>query len=156
LVDLKHVYLTKKVHVIDRLAAHQKEIESFLKIYYDILDEAREEFLKREYELCDDMDVVEKSIKALLQQASGLSMVEFYNEQYEIQDRVADLKRRLAKFGTYLPEVALKLGEGERLEDIKGYLEGDIKKKLARHLKPIDQRFAMENYEYVTAELGSP
>lgn len=36
--ELKHIYLTKRTHVIDRLVKHQDKIEGFFKIYYDCLD----------------------------------------------------------------------------------------------------------------------
>jgi hypothetical protein len=36
--ELKHIYLTKRTHVIDRLVKHQDKIEAFFKIYYDCLD----------------------------------------------------------------------------------------------------------------------
>jgi len=38
LFELKHIYLTKRTHVIDRLTNHQKKIEDFFAIYYDTLD----------------------------------------------------------------------------------------------------------------------
>lgn len=35
MTELKHLYLTKKSLVIDRLVQQQREIEGFFKIYYD-------------------------------------------------------------------------------------------------------------------------
>lgn len=34
LVELKHIYLTKRTHIFDRLTGHQSKMEEFLSIYY--------------------------------------------------------------------------------------------------------------------------
>jgi len=45
---LKHKYLIKRTHIMDRLVKHQNEIEEHFGVYYDYLDKKRNEILKDE------------------------------------------------------------------------------------------------------------
>ena len=51
LSELKTTYLTKRMHIYDRLIRHQSKIEEFFMIYYDALDASRREMLTQEYEI---------------------------------------------------------------------------------------------------------
>jgi len=51
LTSLKHLYLAKRTHLIDRLVKHQTNIEEYFEAYYETLDEQRKLILADEYEL---------------------------------------------------------------------------------------------------------
>jgi hypothetical protein len=51
--ELQHLYLAKRTHVIDRLVGHQQEVEEFMSIFYQTLDEHRRLVLEQEYVLRD-------------------------------------------------------------------------------------------------------
>lgn len=84
LIDLKHNYLTKKTHILDRLAKHKSKVEEYFKMYYDILDAFRFEYLNKEYDLCGSLEDIEVSIKRMLHMTGKMTMVEFFNEQYDL------------------------------------------------------------------------
>lgn len=46
LTGLKHIYLTKRMHVLDRLANHQNKMEQFFEIFYETLDSSRTKALE--------------------------------------------------------------------------------------------------------------
>lgn len=43
---LKHKYLIKRTHIMDKLNHHMNIVENHFKIYYDKLDEMRNKILK--------------------------------------------------------------------------------------------------------------
>ena len=42
--------------MIDRLVEHTKQMESYFKLFYDVIDEQRKSILQKEYELKSEMD----------------------------------------------------------------------------------------------------
>ena len=156
LFELKHIYLTKRTHVIDRLTTHQKRIEEFFTIYYDTLDSVRKESLKQEYLIRGQLEHFETVMKKLLNKAQGLSMVEFFHEQHEIKDQVLKLKSMIDHFATYIPAVQLKMPEDPN--DFQQYTEniiGDLKLKLATNLIEMDNSFSLDNFSYATIEMSN-
>ena len=52
----------------------------------------------------------------------------------------------IESFGIYAPKFGVKILD---LEDIKAKLKDFIKNKLASYVEEIDNRFSLENYDYV-------
>lgn len=48
---LKHKYLTKRTHIMDRLSSHQNKLEEYMKIFYDTLESSRAKILEEEYKI---------------------------------------------------------------------------------------------------------
>ncbi len=44
-IKLKHSFIQKKQLMMNKLDAHQEQIESLFKVYYDTLDNFRHEYL---------------------------------------------------------------------------------------------------------------
>jgi len=63
MTTLKHLYLTKRTHVIDSLNEHQNTVEDFLKIFTDAVDAHRKEVLREEYIMSDKMNYFEMKMK---------------------------------------------------------------------------------------------
>ena len=72
--------------MIDRLVEHTKQMESYFKLFYDVIDEQRKTILQKEYELKADMDQMEAEMSRLLTTTKKYSMVELYAEKDSIQD----------------------------------------------------------------------
>lgn len=155
LFSLKHEYLTKKTHVIDRLFVQQKEIESYFKIFYQAIDDYRKETLKREYELRSGMDELEAEMQRMLLICKKMGMVEFFSERNNLNDQMERIKRRLQNMGTYLPSVHLKFEKDEDMADAADRIRHQMTTLMAKNLSPVDQEFSMENYKYVTEEMGN-
>lgn len=80
MTQLKHTYLSKRTHVIDRLHEHQNTIEDFFRIFTETVDQHRQEVLKEEYLVSEKMEHFERRMKSLLHRTQNYSMVEFYFE----------------------------------------------------------------------------
>lgn len=153
LVQLKHIYLTKRTHIFDRLISHQNKIEEFFKIYYQFLDEQRSKVLGNEYKLREMMEGFENRMKRMMNKTQRYSVVEFFLEQNEIKDEIYKMQKELNSFSIYMPEWNLK--SIDDIEAVKKHIRDNLSQKLKENLIPIDNRFAMENYEYATTELGN-
>jgi hypothetical protein len=66
MTDLKHKYLIKRTHILDRLVKHQNEVEEHFKIYYDQLDKMRNSILEKEMEISRKFDKYEMKLKHTL------------------------------------------------------------------------------------------
>lgn len=106
--ELKHIYLTKRTHIIDRLVKHQDKMETFFKIYYDCLDKQRQKVLGPEYELRRQMTLLENRIMKLLDRCQRLDTVDFFVEQDTLKEQLTEIKGRLTKMSNYMPTYKLK------------------------------------------------
>ena len=152
LTDLKHLYLTKRNHVIDRLHNHQNTIEDFLKIFTDTIENYRNEVLREEYQRSQQMDDFENKMKSLLNKTQNYSAVEFYFEQYNIQKEIKQLKASIGTVSIYTPSIELKVSD---LKDETKKIQEDLKAKLDSYMKPVDNSFALECFKYATEEMGN-
>ena len=66
LFSLKHQYLKKKTHVIDRLKSHIDSMEDYFRMFYEVIDKQRKMFLAQEYEMKSQMDNLEVEMSRLL------------------------------------------------------------------------------------------
>ena len=126
--------MTKKVHLLDRLVKHKKKIEDYFKIYYDVLDQFRLEYLNREYTLSDQINEIEDQIKKLMLNMRKMTMTDLFQKRIKIDDDMNRMNHRLAGFGTYLPEVNLKFKDTFNLEEYKQFLKNDTQQKLLQHI----------------------
>ena len=55
--------------------------------------------------------------------------------------------------GVYMPEVNLK--NVDEIEKVKANIRATLSEKLKENLEPVDNSFALENFEYCTKELGA-
>lgn len=106
--ELKHIYLKKRTHIVDRLTLHQQKIEAFFKIYYDCLDAQRMKMLGPEYELRKQMGVLEKKTMKLLERCQRLDTVDFFVEQDTLKESIAEIKYKLKRMSNYMPTYKLK------------------------------------------------
>ena len=91
LTELKHLYLTKKTNMLDRLKAHQSKIEDFYQVFYKTLDNHRHRVLEREYELHAQMDRFEDQMKRLLTRTQSYTVSEFFFEKHNIAEEVQNM-----------------------------------------------------------------
>jgi hypothetical protein len=54
--------------------------------------------------------------------------------------------------GVYMPEVSLK--NVDEIDKVKANIRATLSEKLKENLEPVDNSFALENFEYCTKELG--
>ena len=79
------VYSKKKEALVSKLDRHQFKIENIFKIFYDTLDNMRNDMLKQEYEMRSKMDAFENKTKSLIGKLQTYSLVEFYHEQHTLR-----------------------------------------------------------------------
>lgn len=84
MIKLKHSYIAKRQHVVEKLDRHQERIESLFKVYYDTLDGLRNQYLGQEYSLRETMDSYERQIQSLMRDIRKFNYIEFYHEQYNL------------------------------------------------------------------------
>ena len=65
------------------------------------------------------------------------------------------MKERLANMGTYIPGVKLQFKGDDGMNETGIKIKDLINKTIIENVKEIDNSFAMENYLYVTEELGN-
>ena len=73
-------------------------------MFYDALDNMRNDMLKQEYEMRAKMDDFEKQTKALVNKLQTFSLIEFFHEQQTLQDHISKLKDSLDDFNIHLPQ----------------------------------------------------
>jgi hypothetical protein len=73
----------------------QKSIEDLFKIYYQTLDDMRENILKQEYSIRETMIVFDKDLKHLISNLSKFSLLEFYHDEVNIKKSISDLSEKL-------------------------------------------------------------
>ena len=91
----------------------------------------------------------------LLTSTKKYSMVELYAEKDAIQDQVDIVKHKLANMGTYIPAVKLQFKGDDGMQETGLKVKDMIQKTISENVKEIDNSFSMENYVYVTEELGN-
>ena len=64
-----------------KLDGHQGKVEKIFKMFYDALDNMRNNMLEQEYEMRAKMDKFEKETHSLVGKLKTYSMVEFYHEE---------------------------------------------------------------------------
>ena len=101
------------------------------------------------------MDELESEMQRMLLICKKMGMVEFFSERNNLNDQMESIKRRLSNMGTYLPSVHLKFEKDEVLDEASDRIKQQLTMLMAKNLQPVDQEFAMENYKYVTEEMGS-
>lgn len=84
-IKLKHTYISKKQFMVEKLDKHQEKIESLFKVYYDTLDDLRNQYLGQEYNIRETMDSFERMIQGLMKDIKKYNYIEFYHEQYNLQ-----------------------------------------------------------------------
>ena len=57
--------------------------------------------------MCGTLNEIEDSMKKLLRMTSKMTMIEFFEKQYEITAKINKISNCLNNFGTYLPNVHL-------------------------------------------------
>ena len=62
------------------------------------------------------------------------------------------MRQTIESFGIYAPKYGVKVLD---LDDVKSKLKDFLKNKLASYVEEIDNRFSLENYDYVQKELGN-
>lgn len=75
--------------------SHQRGIEDIFKLYYDILDQIRSETLAQEYKLRKQMSNFEHLTRKVVGNMQKYSMIEFYHEQHELEQRLKELGNNL-------------------------------------------------------------
>ena len=91
LVQLKLQYSQKKECLIKKLDMHQSKVENIFKIFYDALDQMRENMLQDEYSMRSKMDNFEYQTRALIKKMQTYSLIEFYHEEQPMHDRIQEL-----------------------------------------------------------------
>ena len=155
LTGLKHIYMTKRMHVLDRLSTHQSKVESFFEIYYELLDTLRKKVLEDEYELRDKMETFEDSMKKMLSRTQSYSLNDYFFEKDSILDEINMMKRHINKFSLYCPSHSINWNEEEDIAAQKEKLQTDLKEKLEQLVIPVDNNFALSNFQYVSQDLGN-
>lgn len=144
--------MLKRTHIIDRLVNHQGTIEELFGIFYETLDAERKKILEEEYAMRFKMDSFEEKLKGLLDRTHSYTTTEFFHERFEIQNTIRSMRQTIESFGIYAPKYGVKIVD---LSDVKSKLRDFIKNKLASYIEEIDNRFSLENYDYVQNELGN-
>ena len=98
------------------------------------------------------MDFFESKMRRLLNRAQGYSVTEFYHEEYEMLDEINAMKKGINNFSIYQP--AFELHVADLAEESK-IIKEELKLKLEKYLKPIDNTFARDNFQYATIEMGN-
>lgn len=88
--------------------------------------------------MCGTLNEIEDSMKKLLRMTSKMTMIEFFEKQYEITAKINKINNCLNNFGTYLPNVHLQVDDAASYTKIKEDLTTIITNKLQKHLKSID------------------
>ena len=127
LTDLKHLYLTKRTYLLDRLISQQHKVESFFKLFYETLDSERKKVLAKEYSLRNQMDYFENDLTKLLNKMKNYTYTEFFHEQYNINSMISSIKSQLNNFSCYVPDFTIKM---EDVNEVKQKISDDIKLKL--------------------------
>jgi hypothetical protein len=91
-------------------------------------------------------------MRKLLDRAQGYSATEFYHEEHEMLDEINHMKKGVNSFSIYQPSYELKVPD---LAEETKRIKEDLKLKLERYLKPIDNSFARDNFQYATIEMGN-
>lgn len=65
--------------------------------------------LGQEYKLRDNMDIFEKTIKALMKDVKSYNYIEFYHEHESIKSKIRDIKESLKSFNIYMPKYQLSI-----------------------------------------------
>jgi hypothetical protein len=154
LTGLKHLYLTKRSHVMNRLAGHQRKLEEYFELFYSVLDAQRAKVLKEEYFLRDMMDNYEKTMKKLLHRAHKYDLTEFFLEKDTIMGQINKLKNDVNRFALYCPSYSVDWHD-EGPETARDRIKNDLKTKIEKYLVEIDNSFALRNFKYITKELGN-
>lgn len=103
-IKLKHAYVSKKKQTLQKLDKHQERVEAIFKVYYDTLDELRSQYLGQEYHLRGTMDRYEDQIQTLMRDIKRYNYIEFYHEQYNLQQTIRDIRENLKTFNVYMPK----------------------------------------------------
>lgn len=83
---------------MEKLDKHQERIEKLFKVYYNTLDDLRNQYLGEEYKMRAIMDNYETNIQRLMQDIKQYNFIEFYHEQYNIQQQIRGMKENLKSF----------------------------------------------------------
>ena len=73
-------------------------------------------------------------------------------EQDIIKQEIFRMKKQITSMSVYMPEVNLK--NVDEIEKVKANIRATLSEKLKENLEPVDNSFALENFEYCTKELG--
>ncbi len=76
--------------------------------------------------------------------------IEFYHEQYNLQQSIRGIRENLRSFNVYMPKFQMKI---EDMQHAMNQIKVDIRERLAGFFVETDHDFALQNYEYVTKTL---
>ena len=140
------LYLKKKETLVGKLDSHQHKVEKIFKMFYDALDEMRNDMLKQEYEMRAKMDLFESQLKSLVTKLQTYSLIEFFHEEKNLGDRIDRLKSSLDDFNIYLPQTQVIMKDEFRAtKDIMV----DLRERLNGYIIRLNHSFALDNYSYV-------
>ena len=138
--------------MVEKLDKHQERIEGLFKVYYDTLDEMRNQYLGQEYRIRETMDSFERSIQVLMKDIKRYNFIEFYHEQHNLHQQIRDIRTDLKTFNVYMPKYQMKV---EDMKHATNQIKVDIKERLNGYFHQTDHNFALGNYEYVTKTLNN-
>lgn len=78
--------------------------------------------------------------------------IEFYHEQYNLQQSIRAIKDNLKSFNVYMPKFQMKV---EDMQLAMNQIKVDIRERLNGYFTETDHDFALQNYEYVTKTLNN-
>lgn len=110
--------------------------------------------LQEEYNLRDRMDNFEHNMKKLLQRTHTYGLTEFFTEKDQIVKEIDQMKHEINSFSHYCPSYTLSFSEEDDAEIIIDRLKTELKTKLEKNLVEISTDFSLNNFNYVTKELG--
>ena len=126
-------------------------VESIFKMFYDTLDNLRNNMLSQEYEMRRKIDVFETRTKALVNKLRTFSLVEFFHDEAKLNDNMKTLKESLDDFNIYLPATQIIMKDKLRAEkDIMV----DMRERLNGYIIKLSHDFALSNYDYVMTEIS--
>ena len=86
--SLKIKYETKRATLINKLNTQQKYIEEIYKVYYDTLDEMRNDMLGEEYKLRKRIAEFETQTRKFTSNMENYSIYEFYTDQAGLEEQI--------------------------------------------------------------------
>ena len=155
--SLKHKYLTKRAHIMDRLLEHQNKLEDYAKIYYETLDTLRGQVLEKEYAIGKEITDYEGRLKKTLERVQGYSVVEFYYEADDLKSEVRKLVDDLDYFSVYTPSFSLKnVPDLDKMDAFVRSIQLDLETAFNTNIVKLDNKFSQNNYDYVINDLKNP
>ncbi len=126
-------------------------VESIFKMFYDTLDNLRNNMLSQEYEMRRKIDMFESRTKALVNKLRTFSLVEFFHDEDKLNENMKILKESLDDFNIYLPATQIIMKDKLRAEkDIMV----DMRERLNGYIIKLSHDFALSNYDYVMTEIS--